>query len=328
MPKSPLRVLAIDDDKLSLKILAHHLAATDVWAVELLPYSDWQEGLDDLARLDVDIVFLDYELGSSTGIEVLNSLRGSGDERPVIVLTGAGDESVAAEITRAGADDYLVKGKFSENGLERSIRHALDRYRLRLEKNELEDQLRRLATRDGLTGVFNRSSFDEFLPAECRRAVRTGSTLSLVLLDVDLFKPFNDTYGHPAGDDCLRRLAEVFQATLGRPGDRLARYGGEEFVVLLADTDREGARELAEQMRQRTLDLAIRHEASNVNEVVTISCGVAAVSSEVDDRRLPRLLLRAADRALYRAKHGGRNRVEIAEDWSLPGGSRLADTDS
>ena len=312
MTMSSLHVLAIDDDRLALRVLEKHLEALDGWSIKMRGHSDWREGLDDLRTQDVHVIFLDYQLGSSNGIEVLAKLRSSGDLRPVIVLTGAGDERVAAKITRTGADDYLVKGQFNSDGLARAIRNVRERYRLRLQKRDLEEQLRKLATRDGLTGVFNRFAFEEFLSAEWRRAARSQRPLSLLLIDVDRFKEFNDTYGHPSGDECLVRLAAAFQSTLRRPGDRLARYGGEEFAVLLPETDGEGARYVAGQIVESAADLEMEHRTSDSSKIVTVSCGVATALPTFNDPRCEGSLVRAADEALYRAKDGGRNRYEEA----------------
>jgi diguanylate cyclase (GGDEF)-like protein len=164
-----------------------------------------------------------------------------------------------------------------------------------------------LAGQDGLTGLANRRAFDEALAKEYRRTKREKKALSLVMIDVDRFKIFNDRYGHPAGDDCLRRVAAAIAETARRPGDVVARYGGEEFAVLLPDTDEAGAEMIAERILQNVCGLNIRHEA-NIGSLVTISAGVASFVS-ADSNGSPETLVQNADRALYRAKDSGRNAV-------------------
>jgi diguanylate cyclase (GGDEF)-like protein/PAS domain S-box-containing protein len=165
------------------------------------------------------------------------------------------------------------------------------------------------AKRDSLTGVANRRQLDESLDREWRRAVRDRNPLSLLLIDVDHFKPYNDIYGHLFGDSSLREIAAVAQEVIHRSGDLLARYGGEEFVVVLPNTDSNGAIRCAEQMRRAVELLDIPH-SGNPHSVVTVSIGCATLTPQPDSTYTD--LLQAADDALYRAKSAGRNRVEVA----------------
>lgn len=176
--------------------------------------------------------------------------------------------------------------------------------------------LGRLAALDGLTGIPNRRSFDEALRRECRRAQRDGIPLSCVMIDIDHFKAYNDTYGHQAGDDCLSRVAQTLEACQHRPGDLVARYGGEEFGVILPDTDAAGARVIAERMRQEIEKLGIPHARSSAAPHVTLSLGVATL--DFGDMA-PEELLQTADRFLYQAKHLGRNQVACALSTAVPG---------
>jgi diguanylate cyclase (GGDEF)-like protein/PAS domain S-box-containing protein len=168
------------------------------------------------------------------------------------------------------------------------------------------DQLKSLAETDTLTGIANRRKFDDVFERELRRGARAGSQLSLLLVDIDRFKLFNDSYGHSAGDDCLRHVARALAANLRRPADLIARYGGEEFAVILADTAPEAAVHVAETLRQAVAGLGLAHGLSD-SGVVTVSIGVAG--ARCDGQNPGRVLLEAADEALYRAKEEGRNKV-------------------
>jgi diguanylate cyclase (GGDEF)-like protein len=168
--------------------------------------------------------------------------------------------------------------------------------------------LRRLAVLDGLTGIANYRRFQEVLEAEWRRALRDKLSMSVLMIDIDFFKAFNDAYGHLAGDECLKKVAGMLTASANRPGDLVARYGGEEFAVMLVGTDHEGARFVAERIRAAAFDLAVPHGGSPEWGRVTISVGVATGVPE--ESKAAEELVALADRALYGAKRAGRNRVE------------------
>ena len=189
-----------------------------------------------------------------------------------------------------------------------------DLMRLVRERTEqLEEANRKLAMMsyvDAITNVANRRSFDEELAMEWRRSTRTRSHLSLLMVDIDGFKAFNDALGHQAGDKCLREVAAVISECVRRAGDTVARYGGEEFVVLLSDTDAPGAAVLAERIRGSVEGRNITHPAM-LRGRVTVSIGVATMSGK--EAVEPATLVRAADAALYQAKRDGRNRVRVAE---------------
>jgi diguanylate cyclase (GGDEF)-like protein len=181
-------------------------------------------------------------------------------------------------------------------------------------REEAEVELTLLADTDGLTGLANRRTFDKRLELEWLRAARDGTPLSLLLIDVDQFKAYNDVYGHQAGDRCLKIVAQVFSLTVNRPGDLVARYGGEEIAILLPDTDPEGAAVVAENIRARTEALALRHDANPPLNVLTISIGGATSMPAFEvSRAAANELVAMADQALYRAKTAGRNRVATAE---------------
>jgi len=194
----------------------------------------------------------------------------------------------------------ITERKQAEAQIARLI-HQLEAERNAARQNSLTDSL---------TGLSNRRSFDEALKTEFARLKRSGAELSLIMLDVDYFKNFNDRYGHVAGDDCLRHMAEVFRRIVVRSSDIVARYGGEEFVVILPDTGIHGARELAERIRKAVEALDIPHDVSDISKHVTVSLGVVTASPKQMDSPDP--ILSLVDDAMYRAKNGGRNRVETA----------------
>ncbi len=288
----------------------------------------------------VDLVLMDVMMPGIDGIEACRRIRQSRchADTPVIIVTALNEGETLEDAFRAGAVDYLTKPinqvelqarvtsaltlKFAmderrvrERELERREKELLEVTRLLEETNE---RLRRLSTLDGLTGIPNRRWLMDFLEQEWRRSARDRSWLSVVMIDVDYFKNYNDNAGHQAGDDCLWMVANCLRRSLHRPADMVARYGGEEFVTVLPDTPIDGAAKVAELMRENVAKQKIPHPDSQVGSYVTISLGVAScvpgrsfVASE---------LLTAADKVLYTAKRAGRNRVELAEPIPNLGG--------
>jgi diguanylate cyclase (GGDEF)-like protein len=213
---------------------------------------------------------------------------------------------LAASFNRM-AEQLARRGEALRQAKEDLERQVAERTR---ELTEANCELQRLSLSDALTCIGNRRYLDEFLEREWRRALREQRQLSVVMLDIDYFKLFNDTYGHVAGDDCLRRVAGILTATIRRTTDFVSRYGGEEFVVVLPATSEQGALTVAEKIRRAVEALAIPHEKSPLAGVVTVSIGVAAIVPMRDSD--VGLLLTAADRALYQAKTAGRNAVRSA----------------
>lgn len=193
------------------------------------------------------------------------------------------------------------------------------------EKKVLQAQLEALARTDSLTGLANRRTFDETLDREWRRASREKGTLSLLVIDVDSFKNFNDAYGHQAGDDCLRTVAAAIAKHSGRAGDLAARYGGEEFAVILPQTNYDQALAAGERIRSAVEALGIPHANGQAGSVVTVSVGAASsMTASGGTIEMPHGLLQAADMAMYKSKAGGRNRVEGALLFSALDTSRTA----
>jgi diguanylate cyclase (GGDEF)-like protein len=200
----------------------------------------------------------------------------------------------------------LIAGRFSRF-LRRTWQLTFENEELVAALTEASGKLRKMAYHDGLTGLANRSHFNDRLQLEHARMTRSREPLSLIMLDVDHFKRFNDTYGHIAGDHCLQQVATVFKEIFCRASDLPARFGGEEFIALLTETDREGARLLAEKVRVGVMALAIPHSASETADHVTVSIGVATINRA--DLVTPEAAIVMVDAALYRAKSLGRNRI-------------------
>ncbi len=203
----------------------------------------------------------------------------------------------------------LVRQIRIRDELEKELLSARERLQ------ERNAALTELAERDGLTGISNRRHFEEALQREIARAARSGKPLSLIMLDVDYFKKYNDHYGHVAGDNCLQQIAAVLPVSLDRPSDFPARYGGEEFIVLLPETSGHGAFQVAERIRSSVCALDIEHAGSPAG-VVTVSLGVCTARVDADSLPAPEALVEQADCQLYEAKRLGRNRVSIAAQES------------
>ncbi len=249
-----------------------------------------------------DLILLDITMPGMDGYEVCRRLQGDPLTRriPVIFTTvkhEIEDEEIGLDL---GAVDYIVKP------YRIPIIGARVRTHLRLKRQA--DLLESLAKIDGLTHIPNRRAFDEALDLEWRRSCRVKSPLSVLMVDVDFFKDYNDAYGHGKGDTCLVQIAETLAAVISRPGDLAARYGGEEFAAVLPNTGAEGAYHLAERLCLALKSLAIPHAHSSAAEHVTVSVGFSTACCS--DELTPEDLLRCADLSLYRAKEGGRNRVE------------------
>ena len=263
----------------------------------------WQDDLDTSSRYD----FVERR-GDTLLAEVwVPSLYGG---RGAFVMVAASPLRDESGVIRGAIES--VRDVTERKQAQESLRHAYDGLESQVAQRtaELEvanEALTRMTLVDGLTGIANRRWFDDVLEREWRRAARNGVALGLIMLDIDFFKSYNDAYGHLAGDDCLRRVAGALAAAVRRPGDLAARYGGEEFAVVLPQTDAVGALAVAEELRERIEALGIVHVPSSVSDHVTVSLGVASVVPDGDDRWLG--IIAAADRALYRAKHEGRNRV-------------------
>ncbi|MDR5900305.1 diguanylate cyclase [Halomonas vilamensis] len=253
-----------------------------------------------------DLILLDIQMEGMDGYEVCRQLKEVPltNTIPVIFVTGQNTVSDEEKGFKLGAVDYISKPFYPTIVRARVGTHMS----LKLKTDLLEQ----IAMLDGLTGIPNRRYFDERFQKEGRRALRDKLPFSVIMMDIDHFKGFNDNYGHGAGDNCLQKVARALANTLLRPADIIARYGGEEFVALLPNTNSEGAGKMAEDLRSAVESLAVINEYSSAARVVTLSLGVATLDTDGDETMLSELL-KQADDALYKAKEGGRNRFVFAK---------------
>ncbi|MDH4100872.1 MAG: PleD family two-component system response regulator [Nitrospirota bacterium] len=290
-------VLIVDDIVANLEVLAEVLGDD----FEVLVATNGNDALKIAEEQSPDLVLLDIMMPDLDGYETCIRLKENRHTRqiPVIFVTALDREVDEARGLEVGAIDYITK-PFSPPIVKARVKNHL-------ELKHQRDILENLAFIDGLTGISNRRQFDRRIEEEWRRASRNGELLSLILIDIDFFKKYNDHYGHLAGDDCLKQVAETLASSLKRPGDAVARYGGEEFACILPQTDAEGVNKLAETLRQAVANLRIPHAASTVTDHVTLSLGVATCSPT--PATSPESLVTAADKMLYMAKEEGRNRA-------------------
>lgn len=284
-------------------------------------------GLDQPVCLaeNIELILMDGVMPGIDGIEACRLIKSHAcfKDVPVIVITASDDAETLEKAFAAGAMDFITKPvkqlelKARVNSAL-NMKHAIDQRKAReaelvkvLEELEgLNRELSRLSSLDGLTGIANRRHFDQIFEMEWRRAIRAGHDVSIVFLDIDFFKYYNDTYGHQEGDDCLKKIAVAAGSVLKRPADLLARYGGEEFVIILPETGVDGAYEVAQQIRSAIEMCNIPHSASLITDHVTVSIGVAGGKISLADKSQE--LIALADKALYEAKNGGRNQVRVA----------------
>lgn len=299
VPAGTARVLLVEDSAVQRRILARQLEQQQF---EVHAAADGEEALRLAGQIAPDVILLDLMLPGLNGIEVCRQLKAHPQtaDVPVIFITSSQSVEEKIKALECGAHDFLVKPV--------NPQELLIRIRALLRHRQLLATLSIQASKDPLTGLDNRRQLMENLRLELQRAVRYQTPLSLLILDVDYFKKYNDTHGHPAGDEVLRRLAGILEKNT-RAFDRVARYGGEEFVVLLPHTDIKGALAVAEKLRQMVEQHPFPGEESQPGGRLTVSIGVAGFPDHAGQEDA---LLSQADRALYAAKAAGRNRVAVA----------------
>ncbi len=315
-----INVLLVDDQAMVAEGIRRMLEQES--DVEFHYCSDPSAAIATALDVNATIILQDLVMPDIDGMTLVRFFRANNltKDIPIIVLSSKDDPQIKSDAFSNGATDYLVKLPDQIELIAR-IRAHTKHYLMQLERDaaffalrEMQKQLektnaelQRLSSLDGLTGIANRRQFDQTLKNEWKHALKEGRELSLVLVDIDYFKPFNDTYGHQGGDECLQKVAQALNGVATRPTDLVARYGGEEFGIILPGTGEAGASTIAERFRTAVHELAIAHEASKAADTVTISLGLATL---VPDQGMgPETLIELADRALYQAKESGRNRA-------------------
>jgi two-component system sensor histidine kinase/response regulator len=293
-------LLLVDDELSNIDLLADTFRDE----YELLRASEGETALAIASSVLPDMVLLDVMMPGIDGYEVCRRLKREHQTSriPVIFITGLDDAVDETRALELGAIDFVSKP------INPSVVRARVNNQMRLKR--AQDELTRLAATDALTGLANRRRFDEMLAYEYARHSRSGTQFSLILMDIDFFKSFNDNYGHVCGDECLRQVSRVISGVMARATDLVARFGGEEFVFLLPETELNGAFVFAEKIRRSISDLALPHGFSSVANHVTVSLGVVSVW-QLPGRPISNIVAQA-DAQLYAAKAGGRNRVCVA----------------
>jgi len=293
-------LLIVDDAKENINILAELLRSDYI----IRAATSGEKALE-IAFSDnpPDLILLDVMMPGIDGYEVCKRLKESAQTKniPIIFVTGRVSEEDEIYGFNLGAIDYITKPFSAVIVKARVGMHAeLKRYR---------DYLEDISYLDGLTGISNRRKFDEYLDSTWNMAIRVTMPVSMILMDIDLFKQFNDNYGHQQGDICLIQIAQALSKIIIRKTDLLARYGGEEFVCVLPNTNIDSAFIIAEKLRTIVMTLQIPHAYSSVEKIVTISAGVASMFPTQNTSCAE--LIKAADKALYLSKGDGRNKSSV-----------------
>jgi len=295
-------VLIVDDEKSNILMLTYILSPDyTVYAAK-----NGRDAIETANEYLPDVILLDIVMPEMDGYEVLSMLK-SGERTsgiPVIFITGLNDSKEEEKGLGAGAADYIGK-PFNPSVVKLRVKYQIQIL-------NYVQEIERMSKTDQLTGIHNRRSFDNLLNAEWRTSARESTPVSLLMVDIDKFKNYNDTYGHQQGDAALQTAARILSQTLKRPRDFAARWGGEEFAVLLHNTSLAGALEIAELIRN-----GVEHEVIPLTDgsltKVTVSIGVNTLTPDRDGKYTIDGFISGADEALYMAKEQGRNRVCIKE---------------
>jgi diguanylate cyclase (GGDEF)-like protein len=317
------RILIVDDIEANLIALKAILKSK---SAQIFAADSGNEALKILLEEQIDIVLLDVQMPNMNGFEVAELMRSNTRTKdiPIIFVTAINkEEKYIFRGYELGAVDYIYKPVNNEilkskvhvfirlNEQKRIIEEKTKALKEKIELLEIaEKKLSQLARIDDLTGSLNRRGFEEEFHREWSRSILYRSFFSLIMIDIDDFKKYNDTYGHVEGDQCLIQVAKSIEKSLRRPFDEVARYGGEEFVVLLPDTNQNGVLRVAENIRASIEALKINNSDAPEAWYVTVSLGVVTTIPQIDQDKEE--LLRRADQALYQAKDNGKNQIGIA----------------
>jgi two-component system, chemotaxis family, response regulator WspR len=320
-----IRIMLVDDQPIIAEGIRRMLASES--DMELTYIEDPSVAIENAVNLDATIILQDLVMPDADGMTLLRFYKANNETRdiPVIVLSSKEEATTKSEAFSYGASDYLVKLPDEIELIARIRSHAKNYilqkerdsafYALSQMKKQLEasnKQLHELSMKDGLTGISNRRHFDEKLEENIQIAKTNQTPITLILMDIDYFKFFNDNYGHQLGDECLKDVAKLLAKACFNPQDMAARYGGEEFVALLPGTTETNAQQVAKRFANLLENAQIEHNYSDAANCISVSMGIATFDKGSDYSA--KKLIEDADRALYKAKENGRNRTELASE--------------
>ena len=299
-------ILIAEDDPVSRILLEKTLTKA---GYEVASAKDGREALAFFNKRFFPIVFTDWMMPEMDGLQLCRRIRKDISTGYVFIflITSRDSRDDIIEGLEAGADDYLTK-PFDRSELFARLKTAIRILELEKSLKEAYEEIRVLSITDTLTGCYNRTYMNEYLPKELKRSIRYGHPISLVMVDVDYFKTVNDTYGHQAGDQVLKELVETIRQSIRFEVDWIARYGGEEFIVVFPETDLERAKTLAERLCEEVSNRIILFNKTEIR--ITASFGVAGFTASDSLKDISHeAMISLADKSLYQAKREGRNRV-------------------
>ena len=296
------RILVVEDERININILVNILMDD----YEVVIAKNGEQAIKRVQEQLPDLILLDIMLPDMDGYSIFEQVQNiSTDKIPVIFVTSKRSADEETHGLKLGAVDYITK-PFTPSIVQVRVANQI-------EAKMNRDELKRLNLTDALTGLSNRRHMTEYIDSQLAFLARSKAVLSVIMIDIDHFKEYNDHYGHSAGDDCLKHVAQALKSKVVRTTDFIARYGGEEFIAILPATELTGATHFASELRNTIHSLQIRHEASNVSTMVTISLGIASTCFDNDNGSINSLLDKA-DAALYKAKQDGRDRYCVSTD--------------